>query len=218
MACHSYKLKGSRPTIYWQWAWIYIFCLTKARGKRGKPFSSQIERQIRRRCWLHWDFTFPRRGWPHRSSLFPSSSGFRQFEWMGREYHMFSWYACMCIDCNRAIIYTPAERHRGRCTRLRPTSRPSTPRGSRALQDLHIYDFQFHTSLLHFIRGDTRFANAYLGDPRIQIDENQKGESTLFNTKFVETDCLVFSATHGPPWILASIARRGRDLVCTARY
>lgn len=72
-------------------------------------------------------------------------------------------------------------------------------RGSRPLQDLHIYDFHFHTSLLHFIRGDTRSGSAYLGGPRIQIDENQKGESTLFNNKFVETDCLVFSATQSPP-------------------
>lgn len=119
----------------------------------------------------------------------------------------------MCIDCYRAIIYTQTETQRSvHATPSHVVQAIDAACGSRSLQYRHIYDFHFQTSLLRFIRGDIRFGSAYLGGPRIQIDENQKEESTLFNSMFVETDCLVSSATHGQARGLAWATRRGGTL------
>lgn len=131
---------------------------------------------------------------------------------------MFSCYASMCIDCNRAIIYTQAERHRGRRTRVRPTSRPSTRREGLA----RCKTFTFTTSI--FIRvyctlsAVIRVPAAHTLAVREFKQTKIKKRKVLCSTVSLSKQIAQCSQPRRVRPELGLQSHAGRDLVCTARY
>lgn len=105
-------------------------------------------RQIRRRSWLHWDFSVLWRGWLHMFLLErPIELRISPVRVDGEEIShvlLLCFYVYRLQPCYN--LYAGGETHRGRRTRVRPTSRPSTRREGLA----RCKTFTFTTSI--FIR------------------------------------------------------------------